>query len=108
LGSTAFNHNNGGKVLPINSKLWSITSVVCNKNIDEVINPHTITIKNLSDRTTPILYVDGVASKLILTFGDTIKLKSKEQFTIAFLNIADFNTKRTKLLQARGGNVWKI
>jgi NAD kinase len=102
LGSTAFNVNNGGMVLPIDAKMWSITSVVTDKNIDEIITPQKIKIKVLSKRCDPALYIDGVATKIVLTNGDTVKLsKTKEVFNIAFLDIFEFNNKRMKLLHER-------
>jgi hypothetical protein len=89
-------------VLPIDAKMWSITSVVTDKNIDEIITPQKIKIKVLSKRCDPALYIDGVATKIVLTNGDTVKLSNtKEVFNIAFLDIFDFNNKRMKLLHER-------
>lgn len=101
LGSSAFNLNNGGKLLPIDSKLWSITSVVSNKKINELMEPQTICLRVDSVRSNPSLYVDGVKI-CSLTYGDEVILKkSSETFEIAFLDSKDFNNKRMRLIQSK-------
>lgn len=102
LGSTAFNINNYGKVLPLDSGMWSITSIVGDHRVNEVMMPQTLTIKIKDGRVKPNLYVDGTATTILLEFGDTITFKpSKETFKIAFLDAKEFHNKRMKLIQAK-------
>lgn len=101
LGSSAFNMNNGGKLLPIDSNLWSITSVVSNRRINELMKPQKVKIKIESLRSSPSLYVDGV-DVIELGKGDTVYLKKcSESFQIAFLEPKEFFAKRMKLQQER-------
>lgn len=102
LGSTAFNSNNNGKVLPIGSNLWSLTGVVTDKTLNEVIEPQSIKIKVLSKRSDPIVYIDGTADKILVTNGDIIKIRpTKDRFKIAFLNEVDFYNKRSELMRTK-------
>lgn len=102
LGSTAFNLNNKGAVLPMEGKVWSFTSIACTRNINEVIFPQDIVIEVLSERSNPFIYVDGRANQLELECGDTFVISpSKDQFSIAFLDITEFNQKRIKMIQKR-------
>jgi NAD+ kinase len=101
LGSSAFNMNNGGKLLPIDSNLWSITSVVSNHRINELMKPQKVKIKIESLRSNPTLYVDGVPITG-LEKGDKVYLKKcPESFQIAFLDPKEFFAKRMKLQQER-------
>lgn len=97
LGSTAFNLNNGGKMLPIETRLWSITSVVCNKNINEIIIPQKIEIIIKSKRCNPALYVDGVIIKQFID-GEIINISScEDKFKLAFIDYNSFQNKRMNL-----------
>lgn len=101
LGSSAFNMNNGGKLLPIDSNLWSITSVVSNHRINELMKPQKVKIKIESLRSTPSLYVDGV-NITGLENGDKVYLKKcTESFQIAFIDPKEFFAKRMQLQQER-------
>lgn len=102
LGSTAFNINNYGKVLPLDSNIWSITSVVGDHRINEVMMPQKITIDVRSTRKLPSLYVDGTATKISLATDDKIVInKTEEVFKIAFLDGKEFHKKRMKLIQQK-------
>lgn len=101
LGSSAFNMNNGGKLLPIDSNLWSITSVVANHRINELMKPQKMKIKIESLRSNPTLYVDGVTITG-LERGDKVVLKKcTDAFQIAFLDPKEFFAKRMQLQQER-------
>lgn len=102
LGSTAFNANNGGKVLPINSKMWSVTGIVAERKIDELMLPQNVTIKNKSTRSKVTVFIDGTTRQIELEEGDVINIsKCSETFCIAFLNLKEFFNTRTKLVQSR-------
>jgi NAD+ kinase len=101
LGSSAFNMNNGGKLIPIDSNLWSMTNIVSNRKIDELMKPQKVKIKIESLRSSPTLFVDGV-SITGLDNGDVVTLrKCVEKFEIAFLDPKEFFAKRMKLQQER-------
>lgn len=101
LGSSAFNINNGGKLLPIDSKLWSITNVVSNKNIDELIKPQKLKIRINSLRSSPNLFIDGLSVQE-LNNGDVVKInKCTESFEIGFIDPKEFFAKRMKLQQEK-------
>jgi NAD+ kinase len=102
LGSTAFNLNNGGKVLPLDSNVWSITGIVCDHNINEIMMPQNIDITINSLRQKPIIYIDGIANAIELEKGDKIKIrKNKRKFKLAFLDPKQFFNKRMKLIQKK-------
>lgn len=102
LGSTAFNINNYGKVLPLDAKMWSITSVVGDHRINEVMMEQEMDIEIKSQRQTPSVFIDGTATEIGLSFGSKIKIKSSEKtFKIAFLDEKDFHLKRMKLIQKK-------
>lgn len=102
LGSTAFNINNYGKVLPLDSGMWSITSIVGDHRVNEVMMPQTVSIKIKDGRVKPNLYVDGTATTISLEYGDTVLFKpSLETFKIAFLDGKKFHNKRMKLIQKK-------
>lgn len=96
LGSTAFNLNNNGRVLDLDSSDISITGVVMNKDINEVIKNQKLIIKSQSN-----LFVDGVfmyklreQDELVLLPGKNIKL--------GFLDKKEFLNKRFILSHKKG------
>lgn len=100
LGSTAFNLNNGGNLLPIDSNLIGITGIVCDHKISELMIPQNIDIKIKSLRHKPIIFIDGVTNTIQLEQGDKIKIRvMKDKFQLAFLDKEQFFSKRTKLIQ---------
>lgn len=102
LGSTAFNLNNGGKVLPPDSEMWSITGVVSDRIINEVMMPQKVMITIKSKRHSPIIYVDGTANAIPLEMDDKVKLKKcKHKFNLAFIDVKVFFGKRMKLIQSK-------
>jgi NAD kinase len=102
LGSTAYNINNKGNVLPIDLDAWSFTSIVGDRDVHDVMKPQKITITVGSERQTPILFIDGTATALPLSKGDKITLNKKtNKFKIAFIDPKVFFTKRMKLIQEK-------
>jgi NAD+ kinase len=102
LGSTAYNINNNGKVLPPISELWSVTSIVGDHRVDEIMSPQKVEIEIKSERAEPIIYIDGIATSLQLCKGDKVTVeKSDIKFNLAFLDIEEFYKKRMKLIQQK-------
>lgn len=56
LGSTAYNYNNGGRILPMDSGLWSITGVVTNRFLNDILSQQKICTS--IDKGN--LYIDGI------------------------------------------------
>jgi NAD kinase len=102
LGSTGFNLNNHGKMIPIDSDLWSFTSIASGKNINEVMKPQGISIIIGNTRNNLFVYVDGDAQTIKLSKGDEVIIsKSMSVFKIAFIKTKLFYGKRMALQQTR-------
>lgn len=102
LGSTAFSLNNNGTMLPIDSSLWCVTSVVSSCNINELMKPQWIKIKVKSTRCRPSIFIDGTTTSIELNYGDEIFIeKTEDTFQLALLDSHDFFNKRTQLLQKK-------
>ena len=102
LGSTAFNLNNRGKVLPLDTDIWGMTGIVCDHNINELMTPQKMYITINSLRETPSIYVDGIANTIPLEKGDKITIdKDITQFKLAFIDKKVFFNKRMKLIQKK-------
>jgi len=78
-GSTGINKNNSGVVLPLSSKMWSITGDKTNRKIEYVIKPTKIVIK-VKSRNNVKVWADGAnhiidnVKKIELTKGDEVEL----------------------------------
>lgn len=92
LGSTAYNFNNGGLILPLNSNLWSITGIVCNRKIMDIIEGQEFTIL-ASDSNLIISGIDKGGIKK----GEVITLKPGRSYNIGFLDIEEFAERRVRL-----------
>jgi len=102
LGSTAYNVNNKGDVLPIDLDAWSFTSIVGDRDVRDIMKPQKITIKISSERQTPILFIDGTATAIPLSKGDKVTLSKKEdKLKLAFIDPKVFFAKRMKLIQEK-------
>ena len=102
LGSTAFNLNNRGKVLPLDTDIWGMTGIVCDHNINELMTPQKMHITINSLRETPNIYVDGIANTIPLEKGDKITIdKDITSFKLAFIDKKVFFNKRMKLIQKK-------
>jgi NAD+ kinase len=92
IGSTAFNYNNGGRILPLDSNLLSITGIVCNKYLNDILPFQEITLHSNGAR----IYLTNVKSE-ILKEGGVLKLKKGKSIKLAFLNKEDFLKRRIEL-----------
>ena len=92
IGSTAFNYNNGGRILPLDSDLLSITGVVCNRYLNDIVPFQKIYIKANGAK----IYLSNIYAKT-LNEGDTLVLKRGHEIKIGFLNKNDFLKRRIDL-----------
>ncbi len=99
LGSTAYNFNNNGHILPLNADIWSVSGIVCNRYINDIVNQQQIEIESSCKE----IFIDNIRKvssclsddeesddkvKLQLSIGKPIK--------IAFLNKASFMRRRVE------------
>ena len=106
IGSTAFNSNNNGTIIPLDMPLLSITGIVCNRELNEIFNGNTLEIE-FDTRTAMCPFVDG-HSRSTMEFGLGIKhgkikigKAKRPSAKIGFLNNHEFNKRRIEMLKAR-------
>ena len=92
IGSTAFNYNNNGRILPLNSCLLSITGVVCNRYLNDIVPFTEIHIKSNGSR----IYLTNVESK-ILEEGSELVLKRGTEIKIGFIDRKEFLKRRIEI-----------
>ena len=92
IGSTAFNFNNNGRILPLDSCLLSMTGVVCNRYLNDIFPFQEIRIKSNGAR----IYLTNVESKT-LEEGSELTLRKGSEISIAFLDKEEFLTKRRNI-----------
>lgn len=92
IGSTAFNYNNNGRILPLDSDLLSITGVVCNRYLNDIVPFKEIKIRSNGAK----IYLTNVESQ-ILKEGSELILKKGSKINIGFLDKKDFLRKRIEI-----------
>jgi len=92
IGSTAFNYNNGGRILPLDSDFLSITGVVCNRYLNDILPFDNIHIKSNGAK----IYLTN-SNSYKLTEKDTLLLKKGSEIKIAFINKEDFLKRRIEI-----------
>ncbi len=90
-GSTGINKNNSGTVLPLSSKLWSITGDKTDRDISYVIKPRK-TLISVSSRTPVTLWVDG--SNHIIKNVKSIEISKGDKVKVIFGDFKEFMKKR--------------
>ncbi len=96
LGSTAFNLNNNGNVLDLDSRGLSITGVVTNKEIKDVVKNQKLIIKSQSH-----LFIDGVLMYKLKEQDELVLLPGKN-IKLGFLDKKEFLNKRFMLSHRKG------
>ncbi len=94
LGSTGYNFNLGGAVLPLGSDLWSLLGIVCNRYLEDILNTDKITIENTSKRPGLSVFLDGIKQRNQISYGDNIIIKKGDVVKLAFYNQKKFFEKR--------------
>lgn len=92
VGSTAFNFNNGGRILPLDSCLLSITGIVCNRYLNDIIPFQEIRIK--ADNAK--IFLSNVETG-VLKKGSELILRKGASVGLAFLDKKDFLKRRISL-----------
>lgn len=97
LGSTGYNFNLGGPVLPLGSGFWSIQGIVANRRIDDILKHQKITIEYLSSKPNTQVFLDGIIKNGVLEQNDKIILSVGETVKLAFIDDSDFARRRIEI-----------
>ena len=89
IGSTAFNFNNNGRILPLDSNFLSITGIVCNRFLNDIIPFQEIRITANGAK----IYLTNVESEILKNNQELI-LRKGSQIEIGFLNKKEFLERR--------------
>lgn len=98
LGSTGYNFNLGGAVLPLGSNLWSLSGIVCNRYLKDILKISELEIGCECERSNPKIFLDGIEQETILKKEDKIILKRDSKITLYFLNKKTFLSKRLEII----------
>jgi NAD kinase len=97
LGSTAYNFNNNGKILPLDSKLWSMTGVVCNRYLNDVMVEQQMNIGLNATKGQVSIFIDGIPYRQRFDKGVDIILEPGEEYKLAFLQKKNFVRRRIEV-----------
>ena len=95
VGSTAFNKNNDGVVLPLLSQNLAITGIVTNRKIIEVMHAQEFEI-SFNSRTNSYIWIDGTGKKLGPFLEGTVKIKPGPWLNLGFFDTHEYQIKRRK------------
>jgi len=91
-GSTGINKNNGGVILPIDSKNMVVTGDKTNRKIHYVLEPQYVEVR-MSSRDSIKVWIDG-KNNIIENVG-YIRIRTSEKYVkVAIADIRDFLSKR--------------
>lgn len=94
LGSTGYNFNLGGSVLPLGSNLWSVVGVVCNRYLNDIVPIQKVKISDDSKSGDISVFIDGMKIHYPLKNGQVVVLSKGNGIKLTFLNKLDFIKKR--------------
>jgi NAD+ kinase len=101
LGSTAFNANNRGAVLPLAFPVLSVTGVVANRDLNEIFSGCDLTVSFKSRRGVS-MFMDGHSSTALGKSGTvTVRRDDKRWMELAFVDDGEFARRRIELLKAK-------
>lgn len=92
IGSTAFNYNNNGRILPLNSDFLSITGIVSNRYLNDIVPFEKITIRS----NGPNIYLTNIDSGKLFDHSELV-LEKGSRIDIAFLDKHDFLKRRIEI-----------
>ena len=94
MGSTGYNFNLGGAVLPLGSNMWSLIGIVCNRYLEDILTTNKILVENTSKRPGLSIFLDGVKQKHTISYGDKIIIQKGDVVKLAFYDQKEFFKKR--------------
>lgn len=92
LGSTGYNFNNAGPILPIGRRLWVIAGIVCNQYVNDLLNIQRVNVTIQKGK----LFLDGI-EKATITSESKVMLSPGKMVRLAFLNKQQFLHQRVEL-----------
>ncbi len=90
-GSTAYNRNAGGTILPLLSHLWCLTGICTREDLRVVIEPQEILIRNL--KREAVLVTDN---EKFFGLKEVVIRQSKQQVQLYFQKEENFEQRRYK------------
>lgn len=101
LGSTAFNANNRGAVLPLDLPLLSVTGIVSNRDLSEIFAGNDLSIGFTSRRGVSV-FVDGHLTRHLDRAG-VVRIRRDERrwMELTFINDGEFSRRRIDLLKGK-------
>lgn len=101
LGSTAFNANNRGAVLPLDQPLLSITGICANRDLSEIFAGSELAV-GFESRRGVSLFIDGRHMRTLGPSGQvTIRRDERQWMDLAFIDEGDFSRRRIERLKAK-------
>jgi len=98
LGSTGYNFNLGGDILPLGSNLWSLSGIVCNRYLKDILQIGELEISCLCKKSSATVFLDGIDKKVNLKQNDKVILKKDGEITLYFLDKESFLSKRLEII----------
>jgi len=98
LGSTGYNFNLGGDILPLGSTLWSLSGIVCNRYLKDILQIGELDIACSSEKPSPTIFLDGIDKKIQLKNDDKIIIKKDGEISLYFLDKESFLSKRLDII----------
>lgn len=93
IGSTAWNRNNYGVVLPLDYELWSMTGIGTDKVVNKLIKPQDIMFDVHSRNRYHInIYIDG--EFIVVKDVDKFKITQGKKIKLGFYDLKNFMAKR--------------
>lgn len=101
LGSTAFNANNRGAVLPLDLPLLSVTGIVTNRDLSEIFAGNDLSISFESRRGVAV-FIDGHRVRHLDRSG-VVRIRRDERrwMELTFINDGEFSRRRIDLLKGK-------
>jgi NAD kinase len=101
LGSTAFNANNRGAVLPLAFPVLSVTGVVASRDLNEIFSGCDLTV-SFDSRRGLSMFMDGHSAMAVGRSGSiTVRRDDKRWMELVFVDDAEFARRRIELLKAK-------
>jgi NAD kinase len=89
IGSTAFNFNNNGSILPLHSELLSVTGLMADRYINDIVSLQEIKIETGKVK----LFLDGIDRGMIKN-GEVVAIIPGEEIDLVFLDKKHFLNRR--------------
>ena len=100
VGSTAFNYNNNGPVLKLNSNEIIFSSLISEKEkqFQKILEPRNISIKLKSSRQKCFVFIDGQSNVFELKRNDIVEISKGSNIELGFIDKNILFEKRDKLI----------